>query len=127
MQAVDTQARHDDGWRAALHLGFRASGSRTVLAERRRQGPLSVQRAFYPEGDVCHVYLLHPPGGVVGGDVKGAAIGAAAGAAAGTGVALATKDHWAALPAGSRVSVQLEESLSVPVSDLEDEEKPSAE
>ncbi len=56
------------GWRAGLHLGLRLSGQRTVLAERRRYGPLSVQRPFYPEGGVCHVYLLHPPGGVVGGD-----------------------------------------------------------
>jgi urease accessory protein len=56
------------GWRAELHLGFRAGAQRTVLAERRRLGPLAVQRPFYPEGEVCHVYLLHPPGGVVGGD-----------------------------------------------------------
>ncbi len=50
-------------------------------------------------------------GGVIGGNVKGAAIGAAAGAAAGTGVALATKESWAFLPAGSQVAVRLEGSL----------------
>jgi urease accessory protein len=51
-----------------LTLGFRPTPSRTLLADRRRHGPLAVQRALYPEGPVCHVYLLHPPGGVVGGD-----------------------------------------------------------
>lgn len=56
------------GWQAFLKLGFEKTASRTVLKDRQRFGPLSVQRAFYPEGDICHVYLLHPPGGVVGGD-----------------------------------------------------------
>lgn len=54
-------------------------------------------------------------GGVVGGNVKSAAIGAAAGAAAGTGVALATKERYAYLPAGAKLDVQLDESLNVPV------------
>lgn len=56
------------GWHAELKLGFKAIPHKTVLNERKRRGPLAVQRAFYPENDVCHIYLLHPPGGVVGGD-----------------------------------------------------------
>lgn len=58
------------GWRARLDLEFAADAEGTTrLAARRHQGPLVVQRAFYPEGPaVPHVYVLHPPGGVVGGD-----------------------------------------------------------
>ncbi|MFE8146748.1 urease accessory protein UreD [Brenneria goodwinii] len=56
------------GWRASLYLGLRRQPGRTVVAERRHTGPLLIQRPFYPEGETCHVYLLHPPGGVVGGD-----------------------------------------------------------
>lgn len=47
-------------------------------------------------------------GGAIGGDVKSAAIGAVAGAAAGTGVAVATKERWAVLPAGSNLALRLE-------------------
>jgi len=56
------------GWQAHLELGFVNREDRTILYHRRHVGPLVVQRPFYPEGPVCHVYLLHPPGGIVGGD-----------------------------------------------------------
>lgn len=59
---------HKLGWKAELNLCFQNSGDRTVLASRSQSGPLTVQRPFYPEANVCHLYLLHPPGGVVGGD-----------------------------------------------------------
>lgn len=58
------------GWRAQLKLSLQQQQGRTVLARRSHFGPLAVQRPFYPEADgTCHVYVLHPPGGIVGGDV----------------------------------------------------------
>lgn len=55
------------GWKARLTLDFIKCADRTEL-RRSHVGPLVVQRPLYPEGEVCHAYLLHPPGGVVGGD-----------------------------------------------------------
>lgn len=56
-------------WRAELELWFALSAGKTRLARRRHHGPLMVQSPFHPERDgTCHVYLLHPPGGIAGGD-----------------------------------------------------------
>lgn len=55
-------------WHASLSLQFRCKGERTVMDGMEHRGPLRVQRPFYPEDGLCHVYLLHPPGGLVGGD-----------------------------------------------------------
>lgn len=58
-----------DGWRASLAVALLRRGPRTALTAVRHFGPLRVQRPFYPEGEeVAHLYLLHPPGGVVAGD-----------------------------------------------------------
>ena len=56
------------GWQAQLDLEFGLSEKKTILTQRRHKGPLIIQRPFYPEGNVCHIYILHPPGGVVAGD-----------------------------------------------------------
>ncbi len=66
--AVGMNPETPTGWSASLELGLEQRGGRTILAAKRQCGPLTVQRPFYPEGEVCHLYILHPPGGVVGGD-----------------------------------------------------------
>lgn len=57
------------GWQAGLELQMSQKDSVTRLTRIRHRGPLRVQRPFYPgeDGD-CHLYLLHPPGGMVTGD-----------------------------------------------------------
>ena len=64
----------ESGWKAELKLRFSRTVNKTVLSERSQKGPLTVQRPFYPEGECCHVYVLHPPGGIVSGDQLAIAI-----------------------------------------------------
>jgi urease accessory protein len=88
----------EPGWRASLELRFHSLEGRTRIAHRRHSGPLVVQRAFHPEAaqpaaeaappssgaalspaapllpgaapwsEPCHVYVIHPPGGLASGD-----------------------------------------------------------
>jgi urease accessory protein len=62
--------RADSGtWCAELRIDIERRGTASLLARAHHRGPLRVQRPLYPEGsDICHVYLLHPPGGIVPGD-----------------------------------------------------------
>ncbi len=56
-------------WPAFLDLLFQGGNSGCKLRRSAHQGPLYIQKAFYPEGpDHAYVYLLHPPGGIVSGD-----------------------------------------------------------
>ena len=65
--AFDSPVR---AWEASLNLAFTRRANKTVMSRAAHCGPLRVQRPFYPEQtDCCHVYLLHPPGGMAVGDV----------------------------------------------------------
>lgn len=63
-----SQAQHQKSWCAGLDLGLERLGDRTVLARSVHTGPLRVQKPFSQPDGSCHIYILHPPGGVVGGD-----------------------------------------------------------
>ncbi|OEY67881.1 urease accessory protein UreD [Marinobacter sp. X15-166B] len=85
---ADSGHRFDAGrhWAASLTLGFCAhsdgDASITRMNKAHHYGPLRVQRPFYPEGrdGCCHVYLLHPPGGLVSGDALNIDVTVASGA-----------------------------------------------
>ncbi len=54
---------------ASISLAFRKEEGKCRLVSRDHFGQLYVQKPFYPEGpEVCHIVIVHPPGGVVGGD-----------------------------------------------------------
>jgi urease accessory protein len=69
-------------WIGQLSLDFERGGGKTVIARRRHMGPLLIQRPFYEPDGACQVYLIHPPGGVVGGDALMLAFEARGGAQA---------------------------------------------
>lgn len=80
MQAASNRCLQE-GWAATLRLRFAQDfATDTILAERQHKGPLAVQKPLYPEGRaVCHVILLHPPGGVAGGDTLSVEVNAGTG------------------------------------------------
>jgi urease accessory protein len=89
-----------DGWRARLRLRIAARDGRSRVVGKTQLGPLTIQRPFYPEGAPCHLYLLHPPGGVVGGDQLEVEIQVSDGAHALVTAPGATKFYRSAGPQG---------------------------
>ena len=68
-ESVDLLGSARFQWDASLRLVFDRIDGQTKLSERAHKGPLYVQKPFYPEGkEHPHVYILHPPGGIVSGD-----------------------------------------------------------
>ena len=58
-----------NSWKACLSLEFGFQSGKTIIAGKRHDGPLVVQKPLYPEGEaVCHAIVVHPPGGIAGGD-----------------------------------------------------------
>lgn len=60
----------ENDWLGKLELNFSVKQGRSILTKNKHFGPFVVLKSFYPENDSItpHVYLLHPPGGLVGGD-----------------------------------------------------------
>ena len=70
-QQLPTSLKSVGHWQGKLQLGLNVRQGKTMLASKHHSGPYTVQRPFYPEParpDICHLYLLHPPGGLVEGD-----------------------------------------------------------
>jgi urease accessory protein len=72
MNSIALQSEHKFDarrWKAKFAGEFICVNNHTRMGRTEHFGPLRVQRPFYPEGLSClHLYLLHPPGGLVGGD-----------------------------------------------------------
>jgi urease accessory protein len=102
-------------WMAKLELGFAKQGTRTTLVHSRHSGPLTVQKALYPEGEsVCHSVIIHPPGGVAGGDSLAIAVEVGAGASAVITTPAATKWYkTCGSAAGQQIEICVAERASL--------------
>jgi urease accessory protein len=102
------------GWQARLQLRFDRRGDGTVLAGKRFDGPLVVQKPLYPEGEsVCQAIVVHPPGGIAGGDQLALDVDAALGSHAvittpGAGKWYRSSGPWARQDLAFRVEGTLE-------------------
>lgn len=56
-------------WNARLSIDYDRRNERSRIRQLAHEGPLILQKSFYPDASaIVHNYVLHPPGGLVGGD-----------------------------------------------------------
>jgi urease accessory protein len=56
-------------WDARLSIEYNRAQERSRIHKLAHEGPLVLQKSFYPDDNgIVHNYILHPPGGLVGGD-----------------------------------------------------------
>lgn len=56
-------------WNARLSIEYDRAQERSRIHKLAHEGPLVLQKSFYPDDSgIVHNYILHPPGGLVGGD-----------------------------------------------------------
>jgi urease accessory protein len=56
-------------WNARLSIEYGKAQERSRIKKIEHEGPLVLQKSFYPDASgIVHNYILHPPGGLVGGD-----------------------------------------------------------
>lgn len=68
-KAATVNCEAASSWHARLNLRLQVGVRGTRLVHNEHDGPLYVQKPFYPEGaELPHLYILHPPGGLVSGD-----------------------------------------------------------
>jgi urease accessory protein len=65
---VNPILQQQPSWLATLSLQLEKRKGLTTLVHQKHVGPLRVQKQFSQEDGSCHIYILHPPGGLVGGD-----------------------------------------------------------
>jgi urease accessory protein len=64
-----TDSSQSSQWQAKLKINIAKTKRGSVVKRSEHIGPLYIQKAFYPQGpDLAHIYILHPPGGLVSGD-----------------------------------------------------------
>jgi urease accessory protein len=65
---VNLVIQQQSSWSAKLSLQLENIKDQTKLVHQEHFGPLRVQKQFSQDDGSCHIYILHPPGGLVGGD-----------------------------------------------------------